>query len=175
MIPQLLRTVETMLKAVFSDTKDLRVRCTPPGGRPFASAGQWFVAVWCSSETSQDRRPETLDEVFEVKVTITHKLAYAPNDRQADEMIDGGSTIYDKAEAVKVLHGSIDVMTGTNAALVLANKGNPVNGMIEPLVYIGTQYQERGDDWILASGGGNPPNVYTAEVSFTHGRRVRRI
>lgn len=174
MLRYILQACRNKLRTDFGDAiAEEFIAITPPGGKPAPFAGQWFCSVWSSSENNNDDRPEGLDETFSIKVTLTFRMAWAPQDRRGDQMVEQDVAVYEYAERAKdCLHGSDYLRQAANDLL-----GPDKNGMVETLVYTGTVYQDRDPSWVWSKNedpDAEENNVYTAELSFTNGRRIQK-
>lgn len=180
MLAYLLNAVTAELAAEFGD--DLgdaarHCRVTLPPGKPPPFAGQWFVAVWSPADFG-DGNGNYYGGTFSIKVTITFRMAWAPQDRQGSESAKTGGALgfYRWADRAKHrLHGSDAVRNAANTAY--AADQDFYNGMVENLIFRGTTYQTRGPDWV-GSESEDPAaaeEVVTAELSFDNALQVTKL
>lgn len=135
--------------------------------------GQFFAAVVPGQVTQLDDNPLSLDETYGVVVAITHKLAYAPQDRRARQALlradDGPVRLGDRVGAF--LHGSYGVLNAANALIPGFNADT--NGFVEPLRLQSIQYQPVDSGWLGSAGGDDDKPVYLITVVLGGARRVR--
>jgi len=182
-------SVNALLKAVEARVRDLLA--DPAGklagvqldGRPPPNCGQWYYAVhWAGGRGSGSVGDH--DVTHAVTVTITARMAYAPQDRRGARLTLDGELIA-RAEALAgpgVVHGSYAVLNAANALIAGATTGPApdfdeptVNGYVEPLCLLNWgPVAERDGAWV-DSEEDDPPTVLSVEVRFGLARRVQRI
>lgn len=184
----LLKGVETRLRssAVLNDPNG-KICGIQPDGRPPVNSGQWFYAIHPLGVTSADPNSLSHDRAHAIGVTLTARMAYAPQDRRgnrltlASELLERAEAIADalhqddlhRIEANKLIPGSEEY--------VAINSGiATVNGFVEPLrlMMIGPPI-EMGPEWAGETGGdedtGDDKNLLTIQVSFGDAKRVRPL
>ncbi len=168
-MPDLLTAVRNRIRSVLSYAA---FECdVQPDGSPEPASGQVYVSVHPGSVRNDDM--ESLDETFEVLVTITLKVGYLPVDAFGPQVILKASTgLYARAEAIrKTCHMDYTAMTAANTAL-----GGSVNGFIEPLSYRGMGRPEvKGPAWFNAEDDPDPPAGLALELRFDGARRKQTL
>lgn len=168
-MPALLTAVRDRIRSVLSYAA---FECdVQPDGAPDPASGQVYVSVHAGSVRNDDM--ESLDEYFEVLVTITLKIGYLPVDAYGPQVILKTTTgLYARAEAVRrVVHMDYTAMTAANTTL-----GGSVNGFIEPLSYRGMRRPEvKGPAWFSAEDEDNPPAGLSLELRFDGARRKQTL
>lgn len=168
----LLTAVESRIRTALSDSAG-DVAGVKVDGHPPAFAGQWYYAIHSLEGSGSQESPLSDDRYYGIGVTITAKIAYAPNDRRGS-IAKASGELFDRADAIAVLlHGDY---TSMNAANVII--GAEANGFIEPLNYLGGAegpIQEQGPEWVHAKMGvkGERVGALVLALRFGRARRIR--
>lgn len=146
-----------------------------PDGRPEPASGQVFVAVH-DGEWTHGPVEEALDEYFGVRVTVSLRIAYVPQDRQGQESVRKARTgIYARAEAIRAaVHMSYGLMDAANAII-----GAAANGFVEPLRFVSSSgVRLESSSWWDAHEDDEPGDRSAGlvlELAFGRARRVQRF
>lgn len=156
-----------------------------PDGKPWATAGNLFVAIFPAVYSATQTSTECLDEQLEVSVTVTVRITQSPEDRWKDLLCpdtpDGtipGTAIPGLlvvAEAIRATcHLNYDIVDKANAYINNANKNAPTNGFVEPLFFGSmTRPEKKAGAWYSA----NQRERYAGlaiTVNFAPARRTQR-
>ncbi len=160
-------------------------------GRPPAFTGEeWFQVH--PGRVYNDKRigRESLDEYFDVTVTLTRRTGYTPQDRIGSAvMAEQTQGLYTRADAVKVaIHVKDEVLDFAGGSLVdhtwTGGKDYSIpdtaEGFIEKLAFDDYSVPEpKGPEWFWATGKGgyqnSPPAGIAIEIRFCDARRVQTI
>lgn len=144
-----------------------------PDGAPGPIGPQVFVAVSPGGIRNSDTSPHSLDEEYEIKVTLTMKSGWLPVDNYGPEMVAKASTgLYARAEALRArIHGNYTIINNANTTI-----GAGENGFIEPLKFsYMTPPQFKGPDWFSGEDLATPPSGLAVDLTFVAARRVQVI
>lgn len=140
--------------------------------RPQPINGELFIAVHPGSWVGQSG-DDDLDELFGVQVSVTRRITYAPEDRQAEDVLTGTDAIaLEKLlEQIRVnLHMNYAVINAANTTI-----GGSANGFIEPLRFHYAQPpQVVGSEW-FGSDDGEPQAGLVQTLVFDGSRRVQTL
>lgn len=168
-MPDLLNAVRDRIRSVLSYTN---FECdVQPDGAPDPVSGQVYVSVHAGAIRNDDM--ESMDEYYEVLVTLTMKVGYLPVDAFGPQVITKATTgLYARAAAIrKTCHMDYTAMTAANTAL-----GGSVNGFVEPLSYRGMGRPEvKGPAWFSAEDENDPPAGLALEIRFDGARRKQTL
>jgi hypothetical protein len=162
----------------------------PPPGKPPAVAGEFYCAVW---ENGFDNKAfDSRDDRHRISVTLTRRVTYSPQDREAEEVIHrlvvGMEVMADQVSArvhadlqgagrsAATNYGTLDA---ANDYILEAAKGANANvtvyGFCEPLRFLSqTRTEEKNGDWFW----GDPAEKGVGRaltISFGEARRVQSV
>lgn len=167
----LLAAVEARLRsAAVLDDPDGRASGVQPDGKPPPFPGQFYFAAHGLGITGDDPNALSNDRLFNVGVTITARMAYAPGDRRGSRMLLD-QQLLERAEFIAdALH--MDYVTMNDANARITGFGTTVNGFVEPLKLADiTQPDEAPADWVKSNGN----ECYVCAVRLVGARRVRPL
>lgn len=156
------------LKSAGGPTLDSRICDEQADGQPPPNAGQVYYAV--HDEGSKNSADESLQEEFDIAVTITLRTPYTPKDRENQTV---RQEIRRRAEEVKyAIHCQKEPTTNANAIL-----GASRQYFAEPLRYRTTsKIEAKGPDWFWADGDDTAVHAGVAiTVRFTGALLVEAI
>ncbi len=168
-MPDLLIAVRDRIRSALSYPN---AQCdVQPDGSPEPSSGQVYVAVHPGDTTNEDDL--SLDESYELFVTLTMKVGYLPVDQLGQELLLKARTgIYARARAIALaVHMKYEIMDAANASI-----GDTANGFHHPLVYRRMPKPViKGPDWFNAEDDPNPPAGLAIEIRFDGARRKQTL
>jgi len=166
MMSVLLQAVEEKLKEALPTLADVRVGIQPDG-RPPASAGQWYAAIYPISEQNNDSNPIGMALEYDFGVSLTYRMAYAPRDRQGSEMTVANTGFLSRAGTIRdKLHGSWPIITLANQKLVNLAGGADVYQFNQVPVYRRMSIGLKPPDWVWHYDETGVPTVLVAELFF---------
>lgn len=143
-----------------------------PGPKPPPSCGDRFVSIfgleWAPGDPDIMRG---IDEYYGVGVCISMRTAYLQFDDQGEEAyVRVGAGLEALTRRINtIVHQSIPIMQAANSLL-----GNPTNGIIEPLKWIGSDPNptEVDDTWFGGVKGAEPTIAgLTMQTNFGRAHR----
>ena len=182
----LLQAVRDRLKAALAidDTKiDINENGKPPA---FSGEEFWVVHPGAFNNTSV----QSLDERYDVSVTVSRRTEYAPDDRSEDWLVKVNTGLYDRiAIARAALHmdyPTLDLCGGTKSDGVTFWTGgqtyslsNAVMGFREPLFFsLAHVPADKGPEWFWADPAGEDGNQVSGtavQIDFLGARRTQNI
>lgn len=168
----LLRGAQKRLRATFDDPSGKRIGIQPTG-QPPPFAGQWYIAIHPGARSNSDTNPLSLEERYDLGVTVTVRMGYAPKDRQGERvLLDAPDGILHLADRIRAdLHGNYDVLIEANTLI-----GDESNGFVEPLSFQSDSViQEKPASWVWADDDENPPTTFAVEMKFGGALRVQTL
>jgi hypothetical protein len=144
-------------------------------GQPPGSAGQTFYAIHPGS--IQSDHDLSLDETYDLMITVTVRTDYCPHDRLGEDVITKASTgLWAKVEALRaVVHMDYTILRDANAGQSYSI-GSSENGFIEPLKFLGATYLGAKDaSWFWSDGHDETPAGLAVECRFGRARRAQVI
>lgn len=175
-------SMESLLIAVRDRLRD-QLDLTPeqcevqPDGQPMPMSGEEFFAVHPGDWRNEDVNPLSLEEVFDVSVTLTRKAGYLPTDRVGTELVTKFTLgLYARAAAVRrAIHADYNLLDAANLQ-INEDSGATENGFIEPLSFrSGSTPMAKGPDWFWSDDENDPPAGYAIELRFGGARRKQVI
>lgn len=153
-------------------------------GQPPAFDGEEFFQLHPGGIRNSDL--ESLDEYYDLTVTLTRRTGYAPQDRMgSDTMLDPTIGLYKRADAVKTsLHMKYEPLDKAGGTCIASGQtwtggqtyslAATVNGFVEPLHYAGMSApMVKGPDWFWGEGSNEPPSGIAIEIYFKDARRIQ--
>lgn len=155
-------------------------------GRPDPLAGEefWVVHPGAFNNTSV----QSLDERYDVCVTVSRRTEYAPDDRSEDWLVTGTIGLYDRiALARAAVHMNYQVLADAGGFNGQANWAggkpyslpNTVNGFAEPLMFsLAHLPVPQGPEWFGSNSDGDEGNLYggvSVQLDFLGARRTQNI
>ncbi len=156
-----------------------------PGDVP-AAAGEFFCAVFEMGE--QSKQFDSLDNYAQIGVCLTRRVAYSPEDRVAEEVIDelvvGLEVMADQVRTL--VHGDFGISSGPQdgannyAILRAANDyifqqsapGSTVYGFVEPLRYLSkSPTQFRDGSWFQGDSADKDAGL-SVSMTFGYARKI---
>lgn len=145
-----------------------------PDGMPDPRSGQVYVSVHPGMVVNDS--DQSLDETYEVKLTVTVRAGWAPVDRHGDPLLVAQDTgLYARVEALRArLHMDYTVLDKANAGEDYSI-GAAENGFVEPLKFrrMG-EVQVKGPEWFHAEAEAETAGL-AVELVFGGARRVQVI
>jgi hypothetical protein len=147
--------------------------------RPPASAGQRHITVSFGGKRTVAETPEARDERYDVLVTVTHRLVYAPADRMGSEITQEGTDyLTDLADQLPgYLLNDWTLMNLVNT--YIDGAGATTNGFCEPFLSASCgAVEEKPASWFSAGKAqrsGSPPNGLAFTVRLMGARRIRLL
>lgn len=147
-------------------------------GQPAPVCGEWFYAVH-AGDWRGDSADADLQELIGVNVTVTRRVAFAPNDRQGLDVWAKAKVGLDAVlrKIVVAIHHKYDVMNAANVLMEADAAGSW--GFDEPLLFLnGGMPAPKGPPWFAAedAGTGKFANAGMAQtLVFGRAKRVQPI
>jgi hypothetical protein len=146
-------------------------------GAPKPNSGQAFYGIVGNEFGNQSTT--SLDEEYRIKVVITLRAGYSPDDKVGTEILTKATTgLWARVEALRAhLHMNETLRADANTnATYGCNPIGTENGFVQPLRFSGARYiGAKGPDWFSAEGQDDAVTGVAAELSFDFARRVQVI
>lgn len=155
----------------------------PPNGQPPPSCGPYYVAVHEAMLSDGDSY-STLEEIYNVNVTVTIRLRGTPYDRIIQEELYNGPKSLDTRcrQIAALIHQDTHdhrIINAANAIIDPPGPGHAVQGFVEPLKFAGMDTaREVNPSWFWADQAIDANTQimsvgWAKTIRFTGARRVQ--
>lgn len=182
----LLRGVETRLRssACLDDQPDESVGKfvgVQPDGQPPAFSGQWYYSVHSGGSRCQDDNALSLDEWFNVTVTIVARMAYSPRDRRGHRMTIENELLERARRVGQWLHQddaghrteANKLIEGTAEYVAIHGGSATTNGFLTPLkAPTISEVKKCPPNWF---GANETTEAYYVEIKMKDANRVQLL